>query len=127
MSNEIGVKLNESNLTPGATVSGRAGWQLEKQPRRVEIRLFWRTSGRGTKDTELVNEMRIDDPGTQGLQEFRFELPVEPYSYHGQLISVRWGVEIVAGKFSDLAEFVMAPDGIVCDLSGYRTSDEQFE
>ena len=129
MSGQIGVQLNETSVSPGETISGRAGWQLEKEPKSVSIRLFWRTLGKGTEDVELVNEVVLERPGAQNLHDFCFELPVEPYSFDGRLVSVKWAVEAVAGKQSGSAEFVMAPDGVVCDLSLLSTGedDEEFD
>jgi hypothetical protein len=111
MSNEITVRLNRDSLNPGESLAGRAYWQLEKAPRTVSIRLFWKTSGKGTEDVGLVDERRVEAPAQQQSLEFSFQLPVEPYSYEGRLISLTWGVEVIAGKASASTTFVMAPEG----------------
>ncbi len=120
MSNEIGVQLNEMALSPGEAISGRAGWQLDKQPAKVAIRLFWYTTGKGSDDSELIDEVVLDDPSAHQLYDFSFELPVEPYSYHGKLLSIEWAIEVVAGKHSSIESFIMAPDGIVRDIRGMQ-------
>ncbi len=113
MSNGITVQLNRDRLNPGETLAGRVFWQLERAPRRVSIRLFWKTSGKGTEDVGLVDERRVDEPEAQQSMDFSFQLPVEPYSFEGRLVSLTWGVEVIAGKSTAAATFVMAPDGQV--------------
>ena len=114
MNNQMHVRLNESNTTPGATLTGNAHWDLAKEPRNVAIRLFWHTRGRGTEDVEVVEEIVIDEPRTQQSCDFNFQLPIQPYSFNGNLISIEWGVEVTGGKESDMATFTMGPDGRAC-------------
>lgn len=111
MSERITLQLNRDRLTPGETLAGRVHWQLERAPSKVSIRLFWKTSGKGTEDVGLVDERRVASPAAQQRMDFSFQLPLEPYSFEGRLVSLTWGVEVIAGKSVAAATFVMAPDG----------------
>lgn len=81
---------------PGEAIQGTAGWSLDKVPSAVEIRLFWYTEGRGTQDVLIVDRVRIEGPLANERRDFRFELPAEPYTFSGKLISLRWALEVVA-------------------------------
>ena len=35
---------------PGDTVRGEVDWSFDRAPERVELRLFWRTTGKGDED-----------------------------------------------------------------------------
>jgi hypothetical protein len=111
MNEGIQIQLNRDRLNPGEKLAGQACWQLAKAPRMVAIRLFWKTSGKGTEDVGLVDERRVEVADQQQSADFCFQLPIEPYSYEGHLVSITWGVEVLAGKVSAVATFVMAPEG----------------
>jgi hypothetical protein len=87
-------------------------WVLAKPPRALEIRLFWRTQGKGTEDVAIVATSPVASPPVAGEQEFEFALPASPWSFSGKLISLGWGVEVVAEPDGQNArvEFVLAPD-----------------
>jgi hypothetical protein len=110
----VRIELEQGRaFTPGAVLSGRASWRLLDMPVTMVVRLFWRTSGRGNSDLRIVDERRLEKPGTEGELPFQFTLPTEPYSVSGKLISLIWAVEAVAEATDDSAhqEFVMAPHG----------------
>ncbi len=122
MSNEIGVKLlTGASYRPGERVEGQAGWQLAKTPRKARIRLFWRTEGKGTEDLTIVAEQPVESPQAAQLVDFAFDLPPMPYSYHGVMLSIRWGVEAVVDRTSECVWFDMGPDGRPCRSAGLRT------
>lgn len=116
MRNQIRIQLDEEHVNPGATIAGKAGWELEDSPRSASVRLFWKTSGKGTEDIVIVDEVEVPNPSSQQLFDFSFQLPVEPYSFHGRLVSIAWGIEAVVGKHSDAVKLVMAPDGVVVSV-----------
>jgi hypothetical protein len=110
------IELDQGRRTyrPGEVVSGRARWTLvEPAPARVLVRLFWRTSGRGTEDLEIIEEVRFDAPAARESRPFRFTLPEGPYGFSGKLISVIWGIELVVepGDASTNVELVVGPRG----------------
>lgn len=96
---------------PGSTVEGTARWRLAEEPEAVELRLIWHTSGKGTRDVELVDSRRLDRPGAVGEHRFGFRLPEGPYSFSGTLVSLGWSVEVVVspGEESARADLVVSP------------------
>ena len=96
---------------PGDNVSGRVVWHLDAPAEAVELRLFWHTSGKGTEDVEIVDELRIDAAGTSGERSFAFLLPLGPYSFSGSLITLAWALELVAFPSGEIERvgLVVAP------------------
>jgi hypothetical protein len=98
---------------PGDRIEGMAGWHLERQPRSMELRLFWYTEGRGTQDVEIVDTVSFEAPGAEDRRSFSLALPAAPYSFSGKLISLTWALELVAeprGESSRL-EITVSPTG----------------
>jgi hypothetical protein len=98
---------------PGEALEGVAFWELDAAPRSIEVRLFWRTQGKGTVDVEVVQALPFIGVGAQDRRPFRFALPPGPYSVSGSLVSVVWGVEVVAepGGDASSAEITLSPTG----------------
>lgn len=94
---------------PGENVSGRIVWNLIADA--VELRLFWHTSGKGTEDVEIIDDLRVDAAGTSGERDFSFRLPLGPYSFSGSLITLAWALELMAfpGGEIERVELVVAP------------------
>lgn len=97
---------------PGDEVAGTAAWSLGEPPEALELRLFWYTAGKGTRDLEVVESARCEAVA-EGRREFRFRLPAGPYSVSGKLVSVAWAVELVAepGGEAARAEITVGPGG----------------
>lgn len=96
---------------PGTSVSGEAAWRLETAADAIEVRLFWHTSGAGARDVGVVDSLRIHRPGPRGQARFRLQIPDGPYSFTGQLITLRWAVELVvvpSGE-NDRRDLVVGP------------------
>ena len=117
MSNTATVNLDTTELQPGDRLRGSAQWDVEKAPRKISLRLFWHTKGKGTEDVELVEEIEIDSVPSNPHYAFDFALPVCPYSFSGSLISLEWGVELIVGRTIDKAAFTMAPNRVPLSLS----------
>ncbi len=81
---------------PGEAARGSVAWLLEEEAEAVELRLFWFTSGKGTRDVEVVASHRIASPGSAGTAAFELQVPRGPYSFSGRLITLSWAVEAVA-------------------------------
>jgi hypothetical protein len=98
---------------PGEMLEGVAFWELEAAPRSIEVRLYWRTQGKGTVDLEIVRSVKFQDVGAKDRRPFGIELPPGPYSVSGKLISILWGVELVAEPKgdSDNVEITISPTG----------------
>ncbi len=108
----IHLEIPGTGLKPGEHLRGQAAWNLAATPEKLEIRLFWYTRGRGTRDVEVVERRTVARPGITGEEAFAFHLPDGPYSFSGKLISVIWAVELVADEetVGERAEFILAPD-----------------
>ncbi len=110
---KIGTRENRANFRPGEELQGAAGWELEKRPELVEVRLIWFTRGKGTEDVGVVETVRFEQPQAAEARPFQLSLPAQPYSFSGKLISLVWALELVAlpGRQSARFEFVLAPTG----------------
>ena len=110
---KIGTRENRTSFQPGEELEGAAGWELERKPESVEVRLIWFTRGKGTEDVGLVETVRFEQAQAAEARPFRVRLPGQPYSFSGKLISLIWAVELVVlpGKQSARFEFVLAPSG----------------
>ena len=93
---EVTTGSGETWVRPGDTLTGTATWELDDEPEAVEVRLFWFTSGKGTRDVVVVDRRRIERPERHGSRAFRFQLPEGPVSFTGKLITLSWAVELVA-------------------------------
>ena len=103
----------KTKYRPGEAVEGVAFWELDGPPKSIEIRLFWRTQGKGTVDVEVVQSLPQSSNGPRDRRPFRFVLPPGPYSVSGTLVSIVWGVEIVAEPSAESAnaEITVSPTG----------------
>jgi hypothetical protein len=103
-----------SSFRPGDTIDGVARWQLDKEPKSVELRLFWYTKGKGDQDVGIVRTVPFDAPGAEDRRTFRVAIPAEaPPSFSGRLISLLWALEVVAlpSNAAGRQEVVISPTG----------------
>lgn len=112
----IGIHENRTAFEPGDELTGAVYWELKKAPRVVEVNLFWFTSGRGIEDSAVADSVRFENPQAGETRTFSFRLPESPYSFSGELITLHWAVEAVAGSESARAEFTLAPSGHIVTL-----------
>lgn len=111
---QIHVELadGKTKYRPGEAVEGVAFWELQAPAKSIELRLFWRTQGKGTVDVEIVQAQPLSG-GLNDRRPFRFVLPEGPYSVSGTLVSIVWGVELVSepsGESSSV-EITVSPTG----------------
>lgn len=114
----IEVDYQNTEFTPGDTISGKVTWQQVESDEKVALRLFWFTSGRGTQEVEVLRELVW--PMSQGQADFALDLPEEPYSFNGSLISLSWALEAVylpSEEASDRYEFQLTPNGQAITLT----------
>jgi len=112
----IQVDYDNTEFTPGDTISGTVSWLPTQGTESIALRLFWFTSGRGTQDVDLINELTwpvSTSNASGGSEKFSFTLPNEPYSFSGQLISLSWAIEAVKlpEETSTRYEFTLTPNG----------------
>ena len=105
-------------FAPGEILEGKAAWQLEPAPKKIFLRLFWLTRGKGTEDIEVVSETVFDNPLTSESRPFKITLPQSPYSFSGKLVSLIWALELVASdnETAVTREIVISPFGYEIDL-----------
>lgn len=119
---EIKVDYDNTQFTPGETITGNLTWMAPAGTNEVALRLFWFTQGRGTQDIKLVDERTwpvSPSGGSQGNEKFAFPLPAEPYSFSGKLITLTWALEAVAlpSEVSKRFEFTLSPNGKEVELT----------
>jgi hypothetical protein len=107
---------------PGSTVGGDVSWHLDADTDAVEVRLFWYTQGKGTQDVEVVDLLRVDHPEPSDHRRFGFQLPLGPYSFSGELITLRWALELVAlpGDDTERVDLIVAPQPVEISIQGLR-------
>lgn len=113
MSVELHLEGGRTAFKPGETASGTLAWDLPETPAALELRVFWRTEGKGTQDLEVVKTVSVPGGGPSGERSFALPLPAFPYSYAGKLVSVVWHLEAVAlpSGASRAVPLVISPTG----------------
>jgi hypothetical protein len=108
----IGFRENQTSFRPGEMIEGAVRWELKEAPRSAEIRLCWRTRGKGTNDSEVVHTLPLDAPSAGDVRTFAFTAPESPYSFSGKLISLIWSVELLLkpGNRREEHEVTIGPD-----------------
>lgn len=111
MSLTLTLNQDPSTIVPGQIIDGTVGWQLEDAPRTAVLRLFWYTEGRGTQDVGVVEELNLPTNLAQLSGTFRFTVPAAPYSFQGQLIALKWAIELLLNKqkLVERIELVVSP------------------
>jgi len=104
---------NKTEYLPCERVIGTCSWAFDKSPKRIELRLFWYTSGKGTADVKTVEVFPINEPLREGKRDFSFTLPEVPWSFSGKLISLMWAIEMVSepGGETERLEITVSPSG----------------
>jgi hypothetical protein len=104
---------------PGELVEGTTSWQIDEEVEAIEVRLFWYTSGKGTRDVEVVRSLRTEAPEASGHREFSIRVPDGPYSFSGKLITLAWAIEIVAlpDGGTERLDLTIGPQPVEVDLS----------
>ena len=106
------IELDRASSRPGEKITVRASWPALAGRRWMELRLSWRTKGKGDEDVSFARRVRLQDPEHAGESEEEIELPDGPYSYSGKLISVVWRLEL-EGSERELVvhDLVLSPTG----------------
>lgn len=103
----------KTKYRPGETIEGVAFWELPELPKVLELRLFWRTQGKGMVDHQVVATVGFNGAKPIDRRPFRLALPASPYSVSGILVSIVWGLELVAEPDGGSAavEITVSPTG----------------
>jgi len=110
---KVTLQEDKTAFGPRETIRGVIEWNLDANPRRLDLSLFWYTAGQGMRDVGMLHNVWFDDPGARGSKEFSFELPDGPFSVSGKLVSVLWAIELTCSPGSETArrEIVVSPTG----------------
>lgn len=113
----IQMRGGKTTFRPGESIEGSAVWQVDHEIKSAEVRLFWYTEGKGTRDVHVEAVEREEHPATTGKIDFRFTAPSLPPSYRGHLIAFIWAIELEVKPKADVAiqPLVISPTG--ADLS----------
>jgi hypothetical protein len=113
----IDLEDGRTAFLPGEELTGTVSWSLdpgEKPAESAEVHLLWFTRGKGTRDADVIATERLEGaPSRSDRRDFRFRLPVGPYSVSGKLVSIVWAVEVVLdpGERAERVEIVISPTG----------------
>jgi hypothetical protein len=118
MSLVIQIRDRKTDFSPRESVVGDVSWQLDAPPKSAELRLLWRTSGRGVPDVCVVETVNFENPQATETRPFAFTLPEGPYSFSGALITLKWGLElnIDSGDQAACVDIVVGPGGTAVKL-----------
>ena len=107
----IDLDNQRTSFHPGDTMKGSVAWELDEEATFAEIRLFWMTRGKGDDDIGVADRVRFDAPAQAAAHRFEFDLPSEPYSFSGKLISLIWSLELSVMPSDDATrtEIVISP------------------
>ena len=105
---------------PGEEIKGIAVWQLDRQSDAIEVRLFWRTEGRGNLNVGVADTVRFDNPPMEGGQPFVLHAPNGPYSFYGKLVILVWAIELVVlpQNEAECISITISPTGEAINLAG---------
>lgn len=118
METNLYIDLPKLAFLPGETVTGKILWALDRPPGEILLSLGWWTEGCGSKDAKIVGESTWQTNATAGEEAFSFTIPESPISFNGQLISLKWGLELSAreSREKQVLEIVVSPWGVPVDL-----------
>jgi hypothetical protein len=111
-----GVLCFEPGQQVGGSVEVEADTNVEC--RHLEVRLIWHTEGRGDEDAATIEKIDIFQgrlgPGFPVRSDFRFTLPLEPWSYAGTYVNIIWAIEVngdvpMARDLNHRERFVVRP------------------
>lgn len=109
----IEVEYNNTEYTPGETISGKILWNGEskKKQNTVLLHLLYCTETKSGESSEVVDVLEF--PLEQKSAAFSFVLPDEPYSFTGKNVSLNWYLEALLpkGKVSTNYKFTLTHNG----------------
>ena len=107
----IEIQDMNTSFKPGQSVRGQVHWQFFKKPQTASLRLLWYTVGKGTEDAGIVQTVEFDNPAANDSRPYDFTLPVGPYSFSGQLVSLVWTLELEVDSQCMRQDITVSPTG----------------
>ena len=111
----ITTRDNESVFRPGSRITGevrvdsQASWDVEM----LDLVLYWQTEGRGNTDQAVVQSLAVAAKGDQAppriVQQFTFQMPILPITYHGRSIKICWYLSLYAKARGKVEQFFELP------------------
>ena len=92
---EIDLDREDARYRPGETVSGAVEWSFPAVPHGASLCLRWRAEGKGTPDAGVAIAVQFEEVRAADGRTFRLVLPIMPYSFSGNFLSIVWRVELV--------------------------------
>jgi hypothetical protein len=129
--NKISLETaNESRaFEPGTAIEVDAAWELDAQPRAIELRVVWNMQGRRVQDFQIVDTVSLDASQSE-RKRIPLTLPREPYSFTGKYASLIWTLELVVLPSQDSARLpiTIGPGGkaVHIGFQGRETTDNVF-
>ena len=114
------------NFVPGYTVAGKVAWHTGGEAvTKAELRLFYYTDGKGTRDVKVVHRAAMPAVGVNEGEAFSFAVPAGPFSFSGKLVSVRWALEFVLEPVDcvERLEICVSPTAQEIDLHAHGDGD----
>lgn len=109
---EILLNDNKGSLAPGGKLEGTVMWELDKPAKKIGINFFWYIERQGVQEeTTLVQSLEAENIQPIGYKNFSFDVPRQPYSFTGNLFSIKWVVECVVDKESVSQDLVVSNTG----------------
>ena len=104
------ILLNKSTCRPGELLKWSVEWEFFSTPSKINVNISWRTSGKGTDDSEKVFTEDWTPDSTASQRSFEYQLPRGPISVQGNLVSIDWQVECTCNdpKAHDKEPFVLS-------------------
>lgn len=102
---QVDLMPAQDSYEPGSKLRGRVTITSPTGPWKadaIELVVFWRTSGIGTRDNGVGASLSLCEKNTElqshFARDFEFDLPLHPYSYSGRLIKINWFVGLRVKK-----------------------------
>lgn len=110
---QISLPSGTTAFEPGTEIEVDVEWSCDQILDALQLRLVWSTAGKGDLDIKVAKTVQIRHPDQSGAQRLMIVLPWGPYSFSGKLISILWGLELIAfpSEASTRTEITIAPGG----------------
>lgn len=116
---ELDLDSKRPLFVPGTKIPGKFRWKQKRRKKiSFEIVLLWFTEGTGNSDVGIVSVQQWEEQEASGEVSFQFEAPWIPQSFQGNLIRLKWAIEVKSStQETARVEFDLTPFESVVTLS----------